>query len=94
MRISPTEHEAIFDAVDTFLSRLEELGVTSAVLSTSCCIEGIGWMVDHFRCGDPMAANGLHNDALERGDDDDGDFVFLSGPDEGPGDGWKESVPE
>lgn len=94
MRISPTEHEAIFDAIDTFLSKLEELGVTSAVLSTSCCIEGKGWSFDHFGIGDPMAAKGLHSDALEPKDDSDGGFMFFDGPDEGPGDGWNQSAPE
>jgi hypothetical protein len=93
MKISQTEHDAILKAIKEFSDKLDEMGVSTGIVSINCDIEDIGWLPSHFSFGDPMAQDGLAWDFLHTGDDDDDDIVFgFIEPDAGgdaDGEEWK-----
>ncbi len=95
MKISTKEHDCILERINSFMAELEEMGVSSAIVSISCDIEDIGWIPSHFNAGDPLACRGLADDYLDNDDDDDDIFFSagFGGPDDdggGKSEAWKE----
>ena len=90
MKINSKEHDILLMRIDSFLSEIEELGVSACILGFSCNIEEVGWVACHMNLGDPLTGRALAQDYIAQDDDDGGDIIFSGYGPSGDSDEWNE----